>query len=220
MFRRRWLLLTAIFLGGLGVGVLLGLPLCPPTAEDARTWTVIGQGMIILLAIAIPAAYVGLMAMGAMSVTSPRSVLTDQVPAWVPETRRIDRVLVTAGGGANARLGLELAARIADDNNGHVTLLRVLAPEQSAEREQLESELGGIAMQTLGSGYPVTVLVTTGASVVDAVLAEAGRGYDLLVVGAAEQRPLRTWLFGAVPDLIARQAPCPVLVVRGGIAPA
>lgn len=217
MLRKKWLVFVSLFLGGAAAGAAVALPFCPSSLTgQARIWATLGQGFIVLLAIAIPVGYLVLMLVGAVQVTRPPEVQMDRLRSVVHTAHRVNRVLVTAGGGANARLGMELAARIADDDNGQVTLMRVLSPDQAEHEEELRDELTRIACETLGQDYCVTVIVQIGESVVNALLEEASQGYDLLVVGASEQRPLRNWLFGALPDMIARQSPCPVLVVRGG----
>jgi Kef-type K+ transport system membrane component KefB len=53
---------------------------------------------------------------------------------------------------------------------------------------------------------------------VAAILAEAERGYDLLVLGAPETSPERG-VFGPVVDRLVAGAPCPTLVVRRGRLP-
>lgn len=220
MLKKRWLIFASLFVAGAAAGAAIALPFCPSQLTgQARLWGMLGQAFIVLLAIAIPAAYLILMAVGALEITRPARGAPAEHPAgWIHPGHQLARVLVTAGGGINARFGLELAARIADDDQGLVTLMRVLPPDQSDHSEHLRDELQTIAAQVLGPDYPVNVLIVSANSVVDAVLAEASQGYDLLVVGASEQRPLRNWLFGALPDMIARQAPCPVVVVRGGPA--
>ncbi len=50
--------------------------------------------------------------------------------------------------------------------------------------------------------------------VAGAILAEAGRRYDLLVLGDTAERP-DAGLFGAVVDAVVRDAPCAVLVLHG-----
>lgn len=218
MLRKKWLVFVSLFLGGAAAGAAVALPFCPSSLTgQARIWATLGQAFIVLLAIAIPVGYLVLMLVGAVQVTRPvQGTPAEHPTGWIHPGHRIDRVLVTAGGGINARFAIELAARIADDDEGQVTLMRVLAPEQAERCEPLCDELTGVAAEVLGTDYAVTVITPISESVVDAVLAEASQGYDLLVVGASEQRPLRNWLFGALPDMIARQAPCPVLVVRGG----
>jgi len=215
MLKKKWLVFISLFLAGACAGAAVALPFCPDTlSEEARVWATMGEVFIILLAIAIPLSYLILMAVGALQITRPPQVIADAHPGTIHTAHRVRRVLVTAGGGQNARLGIELAARIAEDDAGEVTLMRVLAPDQAEHRDDLATELAAIAYDALGSEYPVNVLIPTAESVVEAVLEEARQGYDLLVVGATEQRPMRNWLFGALPDLIARQAPCPVIVVR------
>jgi nucleotide-binding universal stress UspA family protein len=217
MLRKKWLIFASLFLAGAAAGAAVALPFCPSSLTgQARIWATLGQGFIVLFAIAIPVGYLILMTVGAIQVSRPPDVISDQQHTWVHTAHRVRRVLVTAGGGANARLGMELAARIATDDDGQVTLMRVLAPEQAGNQEDMRDELTRIAAEALGPDFPITVVIPIRESIVSAVLEEAGQGYDLLVVGASEQRPLRNWLFGALPDMIARQAPCPVLVVRGG----
>ncbi len=218
MLKRKWFVFASLFIAGAAAGAAIALPFCPSSLTgQARLWGSLGQGFIVLLAIAIPAAYLILMAVGALEVTRPvQGAPADHPAGWVHPGHRIERVLVTAGGGINARFGIELAARIADNDDGQVTLMRVLSPDQADRCEPLCDELMQIAADALGTEYPVNVITPISESVVDAVLAEAAKGYDLLVVGGSEHRPMRNWLFGALPDMIARQAPCPVLVVRGG----
>jgi hypothetical protein len=36
----------------------------------------------------------------------------------------------------------------------------------------------------------------------------------LLIIGASEEWFLRNWLFGSIPDVVAEQASCSVLLVR------
>jgi len=50
---------------------------------------------------------------------------------------------------------------------------------------------------------------------VEAILEEAQKGeYDLLVVGASDEWGVKSLLVGAIPDAVADQAPCSVLMVR------
>ncbi|MGI6366852.1 MAG: universal stress protein [Anaerolineae bacterium] len=215
MLRKRWLVFLSLFVAGAAAGAAIALPFCPPSLSgEARAWASLGEIFIVLLAIAIPVAYLILMAVGAMQVTRPAAPRPPLEPTHSLHTiHDTDRVLVTGGGGTNARYGLEMAAHIAGPDTGEVTLLRVLAPAQADEAERVTEELRRVAAEVLGD-YPVDVRIIVADSVVEAVLREAAQGYDLLVVGASEARPLRTWLFGALPDMIVRQAPCPVVVVR------
>lgn len=52
-----------------------------------------------------------------------------------------------------------------------------------------------------------------------AILDEAKKDYDLIVLGATEQTADQTHLFSPVIDYIARFAPCPTLIVQAGSIP-
>jgi nucleotide-binding universal stress UspA family protein len=54
-----------------------------------------------------------------------------------------------------------------------------------------------------------------GESIVDAAIAERA---DLIVVGSHGRGAVGRFLIGSVSDHVVRHAPCPVLVVRSGIA--
>jgi amino acid transporter/nucleotide-binding universal stress UspA family protein len=126
----------------------------------------------------------------------------------------VRRILIPAGGGPHARLGLRLAYDLARGEDARLVVLRVvrrqeadLAAEQAAAEKLIQDELGEVDGR-------VSACVVQSASVVKRILLEAGQGYDLLVIGASEEWFLRNWLFGAVPDEVAEGAACSVLLVK------
>ncbi|MDI7276581.1 MAG: universal stress protein [Anaerolineae bacterium] len=128
----------------------------------------------------------------------------------------IRRILVPVGWGPHARLGLRLAERLAPNTGAAVTAFRVLPAtgdvDWEEERAALESLL---AIEAPGLRYGTELLLTRSATAVLAIVNETRRvAYDLVIIGASEEWPLRHWLFGAMPDQIAEQAPCAVLLVR------
>jgi len=121
MLKKKWLVFISLFLAGACAGAAVALPFCPDTlSEEARVWATMGEVFIILLAIAIPLSYLILMAVGALQITRPPQVIADAHPGTIHTAHRVRRVLVTAGGGQNARLGIELAARIAEEAIYHL----------------------------------------------------------------------------------------------------
>jgi amino acid transporter/nucleotide-binding universal stress UspA family protein len=132
------------------------------------------------------------------------------------ELKQINRVLVPIGGGPHARLGLRLAAQIAQGDRGKLTALRILRPGGNLD---LDVEMGGLrrmVTEILDSTCSnVATRLVVHESVADAILQEAGEGeYDLLVIGASEEWPIKSLLVGALPDAVADRAPCSVLMVR------
>jgi amino acid transporter/nucleotide-binding universal stress UspA family protein len=126
----------------------------------------------------------------------------------------VRRILIPAGGGPHARLGLRLAYDLARGEEAELVVLRIvrrkdadLAAEQAAAEKLIHDELGDVDGR-------VSARIVQSAAVVDSILTEARQGYDLLVIGASEEWFLRNWLFGAIPDEVAERAPCSVLLVK------
>ncbi|MDX1448348.1 MAG: universal stress protein, partial [Acidimicrobiia bacterium] len=127
---------------------------------------------------------------------------------------QIDRILVPWGGGRHARLGLEVALRIAGATGASVDVLRAVRADVDAERE-IEVVTEDIESLTDQVDVPVEVLVETSDDVVSTIVTAAGAGgYDLLVIGASGESGIRTALFGTIPDVVADRAPCSVMLVR------
>jgi amino acid transporter/nucleotide-binding universal stress UspA family protein len=128
---------------------------------------------------------------------------------------QVRRVLVPAGGGPHARLGLRLAAQIARGDEAELTVLRVARPAGEVDVEAEIRSLRHLVEEILGADPRVQARVVVHGAVVEAILEEARKGeYDLLVVGASEEWGVKSLLVGAIPDAIADQAPCSVLMVR------
>ena len=126
------------------------------------------------------------------------------------------RVLVPAGGGPHARLGLRLAYDLAaGDAAGSVVVLRVLGQAKDVDMAAEEAAVQKLIRDELGEANGrVSTRVVQSPSVVEGILSEASQGYDLVVIGASEEWFLHNWLSGAIPDLVAERAPCSVLQVR------
>jgi len=126
------------------------------------------------------------------------------------------RVLVPAGGGPHARLGLRLAYDLAaGDAAGSVVVLRVLGQAKDVDMAAEEAAVQKLIRDELGEANGrVSTRVVQSPSVVEGILSEASQGYDLVLIGASEEWFLHNWLSGAIPDLVAERAPCSVLQVR------
>jgi amino acid transporter/nucleotide-binding universal stress UspA family protein len=131
-------------------------------------------------------------------------------------TGNIRRILVSAGGGPHARLGLRLAAQIARTNEVEMTILRIARPSEDLNIEAEMRALHHLAEDALGEPDPhMRARVVVHDAVVEGILQEAREGrYDLLVIGASNEWAVKSLLVGAIPDTIADRAPCSVLMVR------
>ena len=88
-----------------------------------------------------------------------------------------------------------------------------------ADDLDVEAEMRGLCHMVdevlAGQDCRVRTRIVTHEAVVDGILEEANEGgYDLLVIGASNEWPVKSLLVGAVPDAIADRAPCSVLMVR------
>ncbi|MBW3562709.1 MAG: amino acid permease [Actinobacteria bacterium] len=129
-------------------------------------------------------------------------------------TGRFRRVLVPWGGGVHAKLGVELAVRAARADGGEVEVLRVVHEDvdPEAERERLRRDVTGL----IGPADDVTYRVRQAGEVsigIGRTLEEDGP-FDLVVIGASRESRLRNVLFGSIPDIVADEADCSVLMVR------
>ncbi len=131
----------------------------------------------------------------------------------------IKRVLVPVGGGPHARLALRLAWDIIRAEKGTLTALRILpaadvdmAVELDVLRQLVEDVLGEVPKE-------LNLSLKCSDSIVEGILTEAVEGsgqakYDLIAIGASEEWFLKSLLFGSIPDRVAEEAPCSVLMVR------
>jgi nucleotide-binding universal stress UspA family protein len=125
----------------------------------------------------------------------------------------LDRILVPWGGGAHARLGLEVALRIGRVTEARVNVLRVVKPEVDPEEE--EQAILAVIDEVIEDPADVGLHVRRRKSVVDGIEAEVKEGsYDLAVVGASLESRVRQVFFGSIPDRLADDLSCSVLMVR------
>jgi Kef-type K+ transport system membrane component KefB len=92
-----------------------------------------------------------------------------------------------------------------------ITLITVASPE---ERSQAQEFLGRLKQRFREA--EVVTKVVEGVEAEEAILREAEKDYDLIVMGATRHRHGKEHLFSRRVDGLIRNAPCPTLVVHGG----
>lgn len=220
--RVMWLLFALIFLAGVSLG-FVGSVVGPRLGlvafyERAGGWALLGRAVVVLLILAVPVGYVAWFVAGAIASATSRKRADVESPLHYlqkGEKSRIERVLVSTGGGPHARFGLHLALKIAQAGGGDVTLFRVLPLTEDVDVEVETEALERMTHTGISSGVPVRARVVQNASVVEAILEEIREGeHDLLIVGASDEGMVQRLLFGSVPESVIEQTPCPVLIAR------
>jgi amino acid transporter/nucleotide-binding universal stress UspA family protein len=153
---------------------------------------------------------------GSSSKTILQEAMCDVAVLRERKMNAMRRILVPAGGGPHARLGLWLALQLAGDGDAQVTLMRIARPSEELNMEAEMRALHHLVEEVLeGSDPRVGAKIVVHESVVEGILKEARDGeYDLLIIGASNEWMVKSLLVGAIPDTIADRAPCSVLMVR------
>ncbi|WP_420454858.1 amino acid permease [Rubrivirga sp.] len=126
---------------------------------------------------------------------------------------QITTILVPWGGGAHAHLGLELAVRIARATGAAVHLQRIVRTDVDTAQARLA--LVKDVAEIVGDYNPVLYHVDRADGVVEGIEGRlAAETYDLVIIGASHEWSIRTAVFGTIPDVVADQAYCSVLMVR------
>jgi amino acid transporter/nucleotide-binding universal stress UspA family protein len=128
--------------------------------------------------------------------------------------REYRRVLVPMAGGPNGALALEVAAILAEREDGRLTAFTVRRDGEAFDID------GFVAAQTPKLALPAERIATRtvqASDVTAAILKEAEDGdYDLVVLGATRQPLLRQITRETVPDLVAQRCEVPLVMVRAG----
>ena len=138
------------------------------------------------------------------------------------------RILVPLDGSVHAERALPVAAHIARQSGGTIILVRAvpLAPSFGALEggfvvseasedvacERASAYLARIAREPVLAELHTDRIATVGAAV-EVILAAAHQA-DLIVIASHKPSRLPRWLRPSVAESVARQARCPVMIVR------
>lgn len=125
--------------------------------------------------------------------------------------QELRRVLVPFHGSRHDRLAMDLAGRCARASGAEIVVLHVVARDPARPRvaDVMEKSYDDPKLRS-----KVTLKVVPTESSIDAVIEEAGKGYDLVVVGVEDEWGLESHLFGFRPERIAEECGSTLLLVR------
>jgi nucleotide-binding universal stress UspA family protein len=139
--------------------------------------------------------------------------------------KNVHRVLIPTSGGANVQLAAQLINDLAHQNTLDITALYA-SPQplpgaasplgkDTASAQALRAVSQAITSSETGRSKAfLKTKVELGSNSAEVILKEARRGYDLIVLGATEQKGLAGALFNPLVDLVVRESPCATLVVK------
>ena len=139
--------------------------------------------------------------------------------------KNIHRVLMPTRGGTNVQLAAQLVSRMAYQNDMEVTALYALSDKKPTRKTAktatlhkdttAEEALRAVAEEMqLPAGMTLQTKVESGQSKAEVILKEASKGYDLIVLGATEQKQSNDSLFNILVDRVVQEAPCATMVVK------
>lgn len=118
------------------------------------------------------------------------------------------RILIPTSGYQHAARAAKLAEVLAKKYHSEVTALYVGENKEEAA-EALRPVTDGLAASNVNH----RALFRKGL-VVETILDEADKGYDLMMIGATERAAYRQFLLGSTADRLIKMSPCPVLMVK------
>jgi Kef-type K+ transport system membrane component KefB/nucleotide-binding universal stress UspA family protein len=141
--------------------------------------------------------------------------------------KNIHRVLMPTRGGANVQLAAQLVSHITHQNDMEVTVLfaesdkkpqRQAAKTATIKDITAEEAIASVVEEMqLPAGMTLQTKVESGRNKAEVILKEANKGYDLIVLGAAEQKRSTGALFNLLVDRVVQEAPCATMIVKSNL---
>lgn len=136
--------------------------------------------------------------------------------------KQIHRVLIPTRGGANIQLAAQLVGYMAHQNHLEITVLH--ADQNRAKTNQTATAVEDtVAQEAFASVVEEMQLplnstlkkkTDSASNKLEAIINEASKGYDLIVLGASENTRSKDALFNLVIDRVIQEAPCATMVVN------
>lgn len=121
---------------------------------------------------------------------------------------KYDRILVPTSGYKHALRAARMAEVLSKKYGGEITVMYV-----GLKEDDPKAILEAIATDLKSNGIKHRIVFRTGP-VVDTILTEAEKGYDLMAIGATERQQPYNFIIGSTADRLIKKSPCPVLMVK------
>ncbi len=145
---------------------------------------------------------------------------------------KLEHLMVATDFSACSKEALDQAIQLAQKMNGRLTLLHVFEspffypaetplgsyPEayqwlQDFKQEEIKN-LDALSDEIRKEGLPVETIFKEGSPSIEIIQTAKEIGADLIVMGTHGRKGLSHVVMGSVAERVAREAPCPVFIVR------
>ncbi len=121
---------------------------------------------------------------------------------------KYERILVPTSGYKHALRAAKMAELLSKKYGSEITVMYV-----GSQKENPKEVVNPIAMDLKENGMKHRTIFRTGP-VVETILAEAEKNYDLIAIGATERQQPYNFITGSTADRLIKKSPCPVLMVK------
>ncbi|AFD00307.1 Universal stress protein UspA and related nucleotide-binding protein [Methanocella conradii HZ254] len=121
---------------------------------------------------------------------------------------RYNRILIPTSGHQHSVSAARLAEQLYRQHGSDITVLYV-----GDSNEEAIKALKPVSESLTAMGIKHRALHRRGP-VVETILDEADKGYDLMMIGATERPLYYQFLLGSTADRLVKKAPCPILMVK------
>ena len=121
---------------------------------------------------------------------------------------KYDRILVPTSGYKHALRAARMAEMLAIKYESEVTVLYV-----GSEKDDPKSIINPVGADLKDNNIKHRMIFRTGP-VVETIIDEAEKGYDLMAIGATERQQPYNFIIGSTADRLIKKSPCPVLMVK------
>jgi nucleotide-binding universal stress UspA family protein len=118
------------------------------------------------------------------------------------------KILIPTSGYRHALRATRLAEVLAKMHDSDVTVLYV-----GADKEDPKAILEPVADDLKNNAIRYRMVFRHGP-IVDTIADEAGKGYDMVMIGATERPAYYQYVTGSTADSLIRKLPCPVVMVK------
>ena len=128
-------------------------------------------------------------------------------------TGEAETVLLPTAGGEHAAFAAEIASAITDSDQSQIDIVHVVNPDADESERETAQELMESAESHIADAGTVTTQIIESEDVVDTIVEES-EGYDMTLIGATREGVFSRFVFGSIPERIARDARSTVLMTK------